>query len=129
MALGAVLLPPVILKVSYKKIVSGVTTTTLTAPDHIVMYNGCTSSFSTFEQWNAPVRGTGSAGSTDPKGSLGALSFPGQPYGSNYALCVDDQGFRAYAGSSGTTLTNTNFSGTTWNVTIDSTSSSNGGLC
>jgi Tfp pilus assembly protein PilV len=128
-ALGSVLLPPVILKAFYKKTVSGVTTTTLTAPDHIVMYNGCNSSFSTFEQWRPPIRGAGSAGSTDPTGALGALSLPGQPYGAYYAVCVDDQGYRAYGGTSGTPLTNTNFAGTTWNVTIDSTSSANLGLC
>jgi hypothetical protein len=119
---ASVLLPPVILKVSYKNS----TTTALTSPDHIIIYNGCNSTFSSLEQFSAAVRGVGSAGSTDPKGVLGALSFPGLPYGPNYALCVDDQGYRVYAGP----FTNTNFTTpTTWNVTIDSTVASNQGLC
>ena len=58
----AVTLPPVILKVSYKKS----TGTTLVQPDHIVIYNGCNPSFTSFEQWNAPVRGTGSREAPTP---------------------------------------------------------------
>lgn len=119
---ASVLLPGVILKVSYKNS----TTTALTSPDHITIYNGCTSTFSSLEQFSAAVRGVGSAGSTDPKGALGALSFPGLPYGPDYALCVDDQGYRAFGGI----FTNTNFTTpTTWNVTIDSTNSGNRGVC
>ena len=118
-------LPPVILKVFYRTSSS----TTAVGPTHIVMYQGCDAGFSSFQQWTAPVRGAGSAGSTDPTGSLGALSLPGQPYGGNYVVCVDRNNFRAYGGISGTLLTNTNFAGTTWNVTIDSTSSANAGVC
>ncbi len=115
------LLPPVILKVSFRSFSS----TTLVQPDHIVVYNGCSSSFSQFDQWDEPVRGTGSAGSTDATGALGALSFPGLPYGPYYQVCVDNNGYRFTSG----TLTNTNFSGTTWNVTIDSRSFYNRGTC
>jgi hypothetical protein len=120
-----VALAPVILKVFYKTSSS----TTAVGPTHIVFYQGCDAGFSSFQQWTAPVRGAGSAGSTDPTGTLGALSLPGQPYGGNYVVCVDRNNFRAYGGISGTLLTNTNFAGTTWNVTIDSTSSANAGVC
>ncbi len=122
-ATPAVLMPPVILQVQLT-FTYGATYTVPVKPDHIVFYQGCNSGFSTYQNWNPPVRSDAvlSNGTANP---LGALSLPGQPYGSNYFICVDAYGYRAYGGI----FSNNSFSGTTWPVTIDARSSSNQGTC
>ncbi len=122
---ATVMLPPVVLKTFYKQGSWWSTSTTADKPDDILIYNGCDASFSSYESWSEPVR------SDATTNSLGALALPGLPYGKNFVVCVDDNGYRAYAGPLQNTIYSPSSAGnaTNWSVTIDSTSWSNRGTC
>jgi hypothetical protein len=108
---SAVKLPALIVKVLYKS--SGGATAVRQKPDHVKLTDSCGSS------WQAPL-----AAAAIPSPDNGALSLPGQPYGTYPLVCADYVGYKATAAS----VANTNFTtGTT--VTLTVTNGVNAGIC
>jgi hypothetical protein len=106
---GGIQLPALDIEVRYQTS----STTTRVRPDEIRLTDSCG------QTWYPAIR-TDAATSTS-----GSLQFPGQPYGSTYSICAEDNGYRRIQTASNTVFTNA----TTVLMTIDSRSSSNLGGC